>query len=258
MTKLAITGKGGVGKTTLAALLAYLYAEEGRTVIAIDADPDANLASALGFPAEITANIIPIAEMKELVAERTGAQPGTMGGFFKINPRVDDIPDRFAGTHRGIKLLMLGTVQRGGGGCICPESALLRTLMQELLVRRQEVVILDMEAGLEHLGRSTAAAVDAFIVVVEPGLRSIQTANSIRQLAQDIGVKRIYIVGNKVRGEADRDFVYQNLPGYDVIGFLPYDENVIEADLRGEAVFDLAPALVAEARRIKSRLCEAV
>jgi len=150
MPKLAITGKGGVGKTTLAALLAHLYAQEGRTVLAIDADPDANLASALGFPEELAEAIVPIAELQGLIAERTGAQPGTFGGMFKLNPRVDDIPDRYAVSHQGVKLLTLGTIDHGGSGCICPESTLLRALMQHLVIRRSEAIIMDMEAGLEQ------------------------------------------------------------------------------------------------------------
>jgi CO dehydrogenase maturation factor len=254
MPKLAITGKGGVGKTTLAAVLAHLYSEEGRTVLTIDADPDANLASALGLPQELTDSIAPIAELRDLIAERTGALPGSFGGMFKLNPRVDDIPDRFAVTHRGVKLLVLGTIDKGGSGCICPESTLLRALVQELVIRHSEVVILDMEAGLEHLGRATAGSVDAFIVVVEPGRRSIQTARSVKRLAGDIGVDKVYVVGNKVRDNRDRAFITRNLPGDEILGFLSYSPLAIEADLQGEAVFDMDPALVEECQLIKAKL----
>jgi len=256
--KLAITGKGGVGKTTLAALLAHLYAQEGRTVLAIDADPDANLGSALGFSTQELARIRPIAEMKELVAERLGVQPGQYGGMFTLNPRVDDIPDRFSAVRKGVKLLILGTIQRGGAGCFCPESTLLKNLVRHLLVNRQEVIILDMEAGLEHLGRSTAAAVDAFIVVVEPGRRSTQTAQAIQKLACDIGVTRILIVGNKVRGAQDEAFIAQSLPGSEILGFLPYSPQAVESDREGEAIYEAAPELVERARAIKDRLEVAV
>jgi len=252
--KLAISGKGGVGKTTLAALLAHLYAAEGRTVLAIDADPDANLGSALGFSPQELAQIQPIAEMKGLVAERTGTQPGQYGGMFTLNPRVDDIPDRFAAERGGVRLLVLGTIKQGGAGCFCPESTLLKNLVRHLLVGRREVVILDMEAGLEHLGRSTAAAVDAIIVVVEPGRRSIQTAQAVQQLAADIGIRRVLVVGNKVRGPEDEAFIAGSLPATEILGFLPHSPRAIEADLQGEAIYEAAPELVEQTEVIKGRL----
>jgi CO dehydrogenase maturation factor len=253
MPKLAISGKGGVGKTTLAALLAYIYAEEAR-VLAIDADPAASLASALGIPAQEAEKIVPIAEMGDLIEERTGARPGQSGGIFSLNPWVDDIPERFSTTHRGIKLLVLGGVKRGGGGCICPESSLLKKLVLHLFIQRSEAVILDMEAGLEHLGRGTAGAVDAFIVVVEPGQRSLQTARAVRRLAADIGIEQVFVVGNKVRGDTDRQFIKDQLPGDELLGFLSFSERVIEADMKGLAVFDTAPNLVDEARKIRAKL----
>ncbi len=254
MPKLAITGKGGVGKTTLAALLAHLYAREGRTVLAIDADPDSNLASALGVPPEIERQITPIAEMEELIAERTGTTPGTYGGFFKMNPRVDDIPERFSVTHNGVKLLVMGTVDRGGSGCVCPESVMLKTLVTYLLLGQRDVLIMDMEAGIEHLGRGTASAVDALIVVVEPGQRSVQTAQTIRRLAADIGLKKLYIVGNKIRDERDRAFIAEQLAGETILGYLPYSPRAIESDLQGKAIYEMDPQLLAEARAIKERL----
>lgn len=255
--KLAITGKGGVGKTTLAGLLARLYASQGRTVIAVDADPDANLASAVGVPSDAASQITPISELKELIEERTGAKPGTIGGYFKLNPRVDDIPDRFSASKDGVKLLVMGTVKKGGGGCICPESVMLRSLMQHLLIGRSEVVILDMEAGIEHLGRGTARYVDAFVVVVEPGRRSLQTAETVRRLAQDIGIEKCYVVGNKVTSEADRQFIGENLAGFEVLGFLSYNPRVIEADLKDVSAFDIDPQVVAEAKVIQEKLDQA-
>ena len=258
MPKIAITGKGGVGKTTLAALLAYIYAEAGNSVIAIDADPAASLAYAVGLPEELEVQLTPIAEMEDLIYERTGAKPGTTGGFFKLNPRVDDIPDRFSVDYRGIKLLQLGTISTGGTGCICPESAMLKTLVTHAVLYRDEVMILDMEAGVEHLGRATAGAVDAFLIVVEPGRRSLGTAQTIQQLAADIGITRCYVVGNKVRDQADRDYIQNSLPDMPVIGFLSADPRAVEADMRGEAIFDAAPELVEEARQIAAAFDQAI
>jgi CO dehydrogenase maturation factor len=252
--KLAITGKGGVGKTTLAALLSRIYAAEGKAVLAIDANPDANLGTALGISAEEMRRITPVAEMNELIEERTGAKPGTIAPFFKLNPRVDDIPERFALVKEGIKLLVAGTVRKGGSGCFCPESAILRSLMAHLMFRASDVVILDMDAGFEHLGRGTAQAVDAFIVVVEPGRRSLETARAIKDLAKDIGIERCYVVGNKVATEDDRRFIMENMPQFELLGFINYNPKIIEADLKGTSVFDIDPEVVAEVLKIKQRL----
>jgi CO dehydrogenase maturation factor len=254
--KLAIAGKGGVGKTTLSSLLAEVYAARGRQVIAIDADPDANLASALGIPPDQASQITPIAQMDDLIEERTGGRPGGAVTFFKLNPKVDDIPDRFSVTKGNIRLLMMGEVKGGGGGCVCPESTLLKALMSHLLLGRSEVVILDMEAGLEHLGRGTARAVDAFIVVVEPGRRSLQTAEAVKKLALDLGVEKCFVVGSKVRNEEDRNYIEDNLPTFEVLGFMDLDPQVAEADRQGVSVFEHAPNVVYQVGQIADRLDE--
>jgi CO dehydrogenase maturation factor len=234
--KLAVSGKGGVGKTTFSSLLARTLSDRGKTVLAIDADPDANLAAALGV--KNGDSVKPIAEMKEMIFERTGAQPGTIGGFFKLNPKVDDIPDTLSVKLDNIKLMRLGSVKKGGGGCLCPESTLLKALVTHVVLGLNEVVVMDMEAGIEHLGRATAQAVDKLIVVVEPGRRSIDTAEHIRRLASEIHLKRIAIVGNKIRGPKDEEFLRTHLPDFEFLGFMPYDDALIEADLTDTAPYD--------------------
>ncbi len=254
--KLAITGKGGVGKTTLTSLLTFLLAEQGRTVLAVDADPSPCLGAALGFSPEDLKTLVPIAKMDALIYERTGAQPGTTGGYFKLNPRVDDIPDRFALTRDRIKLLQLGAIETGGSGCICPESTLLKQLITHILLRRDEVVVLDMYAGVEHLGRATVDAVDALIVVVEPTARSLGTAAQIKRLAADIGLQRLFLAGNKTQGDADQSYIATHSPDLPVLGALPYAPGVSEADRAGQGPYTVGPVVDAARAILETLLAE--
>jgi CO dehydrogenase maturation factor len=237
--KIAISGKGGVGKTTFASFLIKALADSGINVLAIDADPDANLAQALGVRKDV--KITPISEMKEIIEERTEAKVGTMGSFFKLNPKVDDLPERLSYIINGVKLMVLGGVKTGGSGCICPESTMLKALVRHIVLARNEAVVLDMEAGLEHLGRGTAMAVDRLIVVVEPGRRSVETAHNIQKLAGDIGLKKLSFVGNKIRSEQDKEFLLNLMPDFNFLGFIPFASGIIEADLEGRPPFEKDP-----------------
>src|SRR3972149_3136734 len=250
--KIAISGKGGVGKTLLSSLLAKTFSEPGYSVIPIDADPDANLAATLGFPN--ADEITPISEMDELIEERTGAKPGQSAPFYTLNPKVDDIPERFAHKLNGIRLMRMGRIKKGGTGCYCPEGALLQALMAHLLVARNEVVIMDMEAGIEHLGRGTARFDNKLVVVVEPGRKSIDTAHNIQNMAGQLGLKDIVIVGNKVRNTADKEFIVSSLPGFSFLGFLPYDQAILNADQAGVPLLESSQTVITEARRIYQTL----
>ena len=228
--KLAITGKGGVGKTTISAGLATLFAKRDVRVIAVDADPDSNLAATLGFPDAET--ITPISEMSDLITERTGARPGSSGAVFSLNPKVDDIPESYCPEHGGVKLLSMGGGGReGGSGCLCPENAFLRALMTHLLFGREDVVIMDMVAGVEHLTRGTARGVDALVVVVEPGGRSIETSRRVRRLAADLDIQTVWGVANKVRNEDALLFIQRETGDLDVVAAIPYSGDVVESGM---------------------------
>ena len=250
--KLAITGKGGVGKTTLSSTLARLYADEGRTVLAADVDPDANLGLALGLSQQEVDEIIPISRMRTLVEERTGANEANK--FFKLNPYVADIPEKYAKEINGVKLLVMGTVDLGGSGCVCPEHVMLKSILSSLTYRKNDVVIMDMEAGLEHLGRGTAANMDQFIVVIEPGSRSVQTYHNVKRLAKDLGVKRVRVVANKIRDDRDEEFIKASIPEEDLLGFIHYNPQIMDADRQGKSPYDFSPAAIEEIRAIKAIL----
>ena len=252
--KIAVTGKGGVGKTTLSSTLARLYADEGRPVLAADVDPDANLGLALGLTEEEVNSIVPVSKMKELAKERTAANQSNT--FYKLNPQVSDLPDKLSKDINGVKLLVMGTIDTGGTGCVCPEHVMLKSILSALVFRKDDVVIMDMEAGLEHLGRGTAGCMDRFIVVIEPGARSIQTYEKVKQLAADLGVTRVDVVANKIRDEGDRDFIRSRIPEENLLGFISYDAEVIDADRRGLSPYDVSPNAVDEIRAIKARIDE--
>jgi CO dehydrogenase maturation factor len=264
--KIAISGKGGVGKSTLAAALSLILAERGSKVIAVDADPDANLAQALGIAESEQRKIVPIARMAALIEERTGAKVDRYGQIFKINPQVADIADSYAYNHRGVALLVLGAVERGGGGCACAESILLKALVTDLVLFKGETLVMDMEAGVEHLGRATARGVDEMVVVVEPGQRSMDTARRILRMSKEIGLPDPVFVVNKVKGPGDESFALRGLadaaeaegrPAPEIIGLIPDSDEIRDSDRDGRAVVDaVGPELRENFAGIALRLAE--
>ena len=252
--KIAISGKGGVGKTTLAGVLARILASRGRKVLAIDADPDSNLASAIGLPKEALPKLLPIASMTSMIEERTGAKKGSYGTMFKLNPKVDDIPDDMGVSYQGIKLLLLGCIPQGGGGCFCPENVLLKNLVRHLLVQREEALIIDMEAGLEHLGRGSTGYVDALVIVVEPGQRAMNTARQIKKLGEDLKIKNMMIVGNKVNSEEDRRLIEEQLSDFPVLGHMSFNPKIVQADREGKSPYDIDEKIKQEVEAILKEL----
>ncbi len=230
--------------------MARILAEGGHKVLAIDADPDANLASAVGISPEELKKVKPLAQMRELIEERTGATKGSYGAYFKLNPQVEDLPDRFSVSRDGVKLMVLGTIPQGGGGCFCPENVVLKSLLAHVFIERDEYLIVDMEAGLEHLGRGTTAYMDALIVVVEPGRRSFQTARQVKELADDLGIKRVCVVGNKVTEEADEAMMREALSDLVFLGSMSYNQKIIEADKLGVSPYDTDEKIKVEVEQI--------
>jgi len=235
--KLAISGKGGAGKTTVAAALALLFAQKGRTVLAVDADPDPNLATALGIPPAEQARIRPIAREQALIEERTGAKPG-FGQMFRLNPDVADVAGKYAYSFRGVSLIVLGAVERGGAGCACAGNTLLRSLVQDLVLRKDQSLILDMEAGIEHLGRATAQGVDAMLIVTDAGQRSIESAGRIFRLAGEIGLKKAGIIANRISSASEEERIVKAFPNVPLMGSIPFSQELVFGDREGTPVLD--------------------
>lgn len=237
--KIAITGKGGTGKSTIAGILIHYFVNNGYKVLAVDSDPDANLASAIGLSKDKIQTITPISELKELIKERTGANPGQFGQLFKLNPTVDDITDKFSYEYNNIKLLILGGVKKGGSGCACPENVLLKNLLSDIILNRQEVVIVDMEAGIEHLGRASTQSINQMLIIVEPGARSIDTAKKIIKLGKEIGIKHFGVIGNKIQNETQASWIKSHFHENLVLGNISYHQIIQEADVLQKPLINL-------------------
>ncbi|MDR2103367.1 MAG: AAA family ATPase [Treponema sp.] len=243
MKKIAVCGKGGVGKTTFASLLIWCLAEQGREVYAIDADVNPTLAGALGFPPEAVAEIRPIIDMKDLIQERTGAKSGEYGSYFKTNPYVKDIPEKFSRKIKNINFLLMGAMRGADQGCACAENAMLKALITHLILKEKETVVLDMVAGTEHMGRGTAKGVDAMFLVVEPGSRSVKAAREIERMSGDLGVQNTYIVGNKIRSPGDEAFLKKEMGDLVFAGFLPLNDEVIAAERQNRPLYEGSPEM---------------
>jgi CO dehydrogenase maturation factor len=254
--KIAIGGKGGVGKTTVCAIWAQLFAAEGHDVLAIDADPSLSLGAAFGLPPEDRPK--PLIEMKELIAERTGTRRDVVGAYFKLNPRVADLPQEHWLHVHGAKLLVLGAVTRGGGGCACPEGAFLKALLTHTVLERNESVLVDLAAGVEFMGRASVQGIDAFVVVVEPGSRSIETARHIAAMAAELGIGSIGAIANKITHPSQTDVIRSELGAIPLLGSMDYRASIQEADLKRAPVFHADPTLVHELDRARQRLVELV
>ena len=267
--KIAIGGKGGVGKTTVCAVWAQLFAQDGFDVLAIDADPNTNLASAFGVPSKQSPE--PLIKMKQLIAERTGTSKDAVGAYFKLNPKVSDLPQKHWVEVNGagpqtqndafgnpVKLLVLGAITQAGAGCACPEAVFLKALLTHTILQRQEVVLVDLAAGVEFMGRASVQGIDALVVVVEPGGRSIETANNVAKMARELGIKNVGAIANKITQTAQTDVIKSQLKDVALLGSLRYSRSVQEADLEFRPVFHACPELAGALKDAKDKLMDLI
>jgi CO dehydrogenase maturation factor len=235
-----ITGKGGVGKTTITALLAHLFAEKGFTTLAVDEDPQMNLPYAVGIPREESDRIVPLAKNFDYVEEKTGARPGAGWGLMlKLNPDVSDVVTRFgAKGPGGVNLLVMGTVEQAAGGCLCPENTLLEAVIRYINLREGEVILMDTPAGVEHFGRTIARGFDQALLITDPTFNAVQVVRHAAQLAKDLGIRSVYLVINRIRSENDvrkvQELMGDSMDLFSGQFYLPYDESLIacEPDVR--------------------------
>jgi len=253
--KIAIGGKGGVGKTTVCAVWARLFADEGFDVLAIDADPNSNLALAFGIPSDKSPQ--PLIEMKQLIAERTGTSKDP-AAYFRLNPKVSDLPEEYSLEVNGLKLLVLGAITQAGGGCACPEGAFLKALLTHTILQRQELVLVDLAAGVEFMGRASVQGVDALVVVVEPGARSIETANNVAKMASQLGIKQLAVIANKITNGDQTELIKTQLKDVPVLASIRYFPEVQQADLQQTDVFKSSEQLVNTLKQAKDDLMDLI
>jgi len=262
--KIAIGGKGGVGKTTVSAVWAQLFAEDGFDVLAIDADPNANLASAFGVPPDQSPE--PLIKMKDLIAERTGTGKGAVEAYFKLNPEVSDLPQKHwlevngAGPNatNPVKLLVLGAITQAGAGCACPEGAFLKALLTHTILQRQEFVLVDLAAGVEFMGRASVQGIDALVVVAEPGGRSIETANNMAKMARELGIKNVGAIVNKITDPSQIKLIESQLKDITLLGAIQYSQSVQQADLSRSPVFKAATEPIVQLQKAKNALTDLI
>lgn len=248
--KIAITGKGGAGKTMITSCFAGIYSGRGESVYAIDADPNPTLGQALGFPEELLNNIMPLLSFRDLIKERTGAAVDSMGSYFLMNPYVHDIPSKYSATYHSISLLIMGATRGANTGCACAENSFIKALLRHLVLEATETVLVDMVAGTEHIGRGTAISVDAFITVIEPSMRSIQAGRSILQMSKTVPGLKNWIVGNKIRSTDDELLIRESFPKEKIAGYLPWNDEIISAENRGEGVYQSVPEIVQKMHKV--------
>jgi len=254
--KIAIGGKGGVGKTTVCAIWAQLFAESGFDVLAIDADPNTSLASAFGLISQQCPE--PLIRMKQLIAERTGSGKDAVGAYFRLNPKVSDLPEKYWLETNGLKLLVLGAITQAGAGCACPEGAFLKALLRHTILQRQELVLVDLAAGVEFMGRASVQGIDAFVAVVEPGGRSIETANNIAKMAKELGIGCVGTIANKIAEPAQTEVIKSQLKDTMLLGTLRYSRSLQEADLRRAPVFGADAEVTEQLKQAKNKLVELI
>lgn len=261
--KIAIGGKGGVGKTTVCAVWAQLFAEDGFDVLAIDADPNTNLALAFGLPPEQSPQ--PLIRMKELIAERTGTGKDAVGAYFRLNPKVSDLPEKYSlevGKLKppagGLKLLTLGAITQGGAGCACPEGAFLKALLMHTILQRQELVLVDLAAGVEFMGRASVQGIDALVLIVEPGGRSIETANNMAKMAKELGIGCVAAIANKITESSQTDLIKSQLKDIVLLGTLQYSRSLQQVDLKRAPVIEADTEVIEQLQQAKLQLTDLV